>query len=132
MLYENAHIIASVCCANTIPLGFAGVLHDSFLKTTLLISPMCSAGKKKNQDFIQPLVAFPISNIPSEEVGRAKLNVATPTHLKLLQEGLKVNLNGFSVKILFHIKILLGIFEIFLKIYICKSRVDLWENLPKI
>ena len=60
---------------------------------------------KKNQDFVQPLVAFPISNISSEEAGRAQFNLATATyatvaysavwfinktHLKLLQEGFNV------------------------------------------
>ena len=71
VLYEM-RALASVCCANRIALSFAGVL-----KTTLhyCTAPYCGRIENnfadfsdvvqviKNQDFVQPLVAFSKSNI---------------------------------------------------------------------
>ena len=59
----NKCITASVCCANRIALSFVDVLHDRVSWKQLCWFLRCSAGKKKNQDFVQPLVAFPVSNI---------------------------------------------------------------------
>ena len=59
----NVCITASVCCANSIAVSFVGVLHNRvFFKKQLCWFLQCSEGKK-NQDFVQPLVAFPISRI---------------------------------------------------------------------
>ena len=62
---KHARITASVCCANRIALSFSGILHDRvfFLNNFADFSNVVRV--KKNQDFVQPLVTFPISNISS-------------------------------------------------------------------
>ena len=57
-------------------------------------------------------------------------NSQTNLFLNYFKRGSTLNLNGFSVKIFFFHKIL-GIFEFFLSVVV-NSRVNLWENLPKI
>ena len=59
---KRAHYIASVCCAKRIALSFVGVLHERVFWKQLCWLPDVVRVKKK-EDFVQPLVAFPISNI---------------------------------------------------------------------
>ena len=61
-------IIASVCSAKRMVSSFAGLLHVRVIMKTTLLIPRCSAGKKKNEDFVQSLVAFRISNISYSDI----------------------------------------------------------------
>ena len=57
-------VTARACCANRIALSFeGGIAWNSFLENNFADFSDVVRVKKKNQDFVQPLVAFPISNI---------------------------------------------------------------------